>query len=249
MPLLTLLLLLFAGFLSGVINTLAGSGSLITLPLLMALGLPAGVANGTNRINILFQSLVGSASFKKAGILDLRKSMILIVPAILGAVAGALIAADLDEELMERTIGVLLLLMFFIILLQPNRWLKEHEGKAPVAGWIQAVIFFLIGVYGGFIQAGVGFFLLGGLVLAGGFSLLNANAMKVFLTFAFTPVALVVFIMNGQVDYLYGIILSVGSMAGAWVGARMAMKWGAKLIRIVLLVVVLVSSLKLLGLF
>lgn len=249
MPLLTLLLLLFAGFISGVINTLAGSGSLITLPLLMALGLPAGVANGTNRINILFQSLVGAASFKKAGILDLRKSMVLIVPAILGAVAGALIAADLDEELMERTIGVLLLFMFFIILLQPNRWLKEHEGKAPVAGWIQAVIFFLIGVYGGFIQAGVGFFLLGGLVLAGGFSLLNANAMKVFLTFAFTPVALVVFIMNGQVDYLYGIILSVGSMAGAWVGARMAMKWGAKLIRIVLLVVVLVSSLKLLGLF
>jgi uncharacterized membrane protein YfcA len=242
-------LLIAAGFLSGVINTLAGSGSLITLPLLMVLGLPANVANGTNRINILLQSLVGWSSFKKAGVLDLKSSRYMIFPSIAGAIVGALIAVDLNEKIMERTIGGLLLFMFFIILWKPSRWLKEHQTRVPVSPVMQSLIFFLIGVYGGFIQAGVGFFLLAGLVLASGQDLVRANAMKLFLTFAFTPIALIIFILNGQVHYLYGFVLSAGSMAGAYFAAKMAVKWGAKFIHYVLLIVVFVSAVKLLGFF
>ena len=191
-------LLILAGFVSGIINTIAGSGSLITLPVLMAFGLPPTVANGTNRIGILLQSLVGSASFKNDRVLDLKTSTHLLIPAILGALLGALIAVDLNEEVMKRTIGGLLLFMFFIVLWKPSSWLREKQGVPPVPRWLQIITFFLIGIYGGFIQAGVGFFLLGGLVLGSGYQLVKANALKVFITFAFTPIALVVFIVKDR---------------------------------------------------
>ena len=242
-------LLILAGFLSGIINSISGSGSLISLPLLMAFGLPATVANGTNRISILFQALSGTASFKKDKVLDLSSSVHLVISAILGGIIGAFIAVDLNEEMMRKTIGVLLLFMFFIVLWKPSRWLREHHTESELPLWLQVFIFFLIGVYGGFIQAGVGFFLLGGLVLGSGYELVKANALKVFITLAFTIVALPVFIFNNQVDWIYGFLLAVGSIAGGWVGAKTAVKKGAGFIRIILLVMIVIASLKLLGLF
>ena len=242
-------LLILAGFLSGIINSISGSGSLISLPVLMAFGLPATVANGTNRISILFQALSGTASFKKDKVLDLSASVHLVISAILGGIIGAFIAVDLNEEMMRKTIGILLLFMFFIVLWKPSRWLKEHHTESKLPLWLQAFIFFLIGIYGGFIQAGVGFFLLGGLVLGSGYELVKANALKVFITLAFTIVALPVFIYNNQVDWIYGFLLAAGSIVGGWVGAKTAVKRGAGFIRIILLVMIVIASLKLLGLF
>ncbi len=238
--------LVLAGFFSGFINTIAGSGSLITLPLLMALGLPANVANGTNRIGILLQNVVGTASFRRQKVLSFRSSMELVIPAVIGSVLGARIAVDINEEIMEKTIGGLLLFMFFIVLWRPSRWLREKQGKAPMPYWLQAVIFFLIGVYGGFIQAGVGFFLLAGLVLGAGYDLVRANAIKVLIVFLYTPVALVFFIYNHQVNFTYGLIIAAGSMLGGWAGARVAVQWGVKFVRYVLLATVLIASVKLL---
>ncbi len=241
--------IVLAGFFSGFINTVAGSGSLITLPLLMALGLPANVANGTNRIGILLQNVVGTASYHKQKVLDFRGSMKLVIPAVAGSVIGARIAVDINEKVMGHTIGVLLLFMFFIVLWRPSKWLKDRQGKTPVPYWVQAGIFFLIGVYGGFIQAGVGFFLLAGLVLGAGYDLVRANAVKVFIVLLYTPVALAFFIYNHQVNFTFGFILAAGSMLGAWVGAKVAVQWGAKFVRYVLLATVLIASIKLLGLF
>ncbi len=245
-----IILVVGAGIIVGFVNTLAGSGSLLTLPLLMFLGLPANVANGTNRIGILLQSLVATASFRQKKVLELEKGTIMALPAVAGAVIGAMLAVNMTELVMERIIGVLLFIMFFVILYKPERWIKGHEGEANVKpGLLRYVIFFFIGLYGGFIQVGIGLFLLAGLVLGAGYDLVKANALKVLIVLLFTPLALVVFIVNSQVDYLLGIMLAAGNMAGAYLATRFAVKWGPVFVRYVLLVVVFLSSLELLGVF
>jgi len=246
----TILAVIAVGFAAGFINTLAGSGSLLTLPLLMFLGLPANVANGTNRIGILFQSIVASGSFKQKKVLDLKVGLWLGIPSIIGAIAGSIWAVNLTDEIMKVFIGILLVVMFFVILYKPEAWIKGQVGKVKEKpSVLQMVIFFGIGLYGGFIQAGVGFFLLGGLVLGAGYDLVKANAIKVFITLLFTIPALLVFILNGQVNYILGFVMAIGSMAGAFVGAKVAVSWGAKFVRYVLLAAILGSALKLFGIF
>jgi hypothetical protein len=239
-----------AGFIAGFINTLAGSGSLVTLPLLIFLGLPANVANGTNRVGVVFQNVVAVDSFHRQKVMDWRRGLILSIPAIIGSVIGAQIAVNLDETMMRRTIGALMVAMLVVILVRPRRWL---EGRPELAdkpfGWVQWLIFFAIGVYGGFIQAGVGIFLLAGLVLSAGYDLVRANAVKVLIVLLFTVSALAVFVMNQQVVWGIGFILAIGQMLGAWVAARMAVKRGAAFVRWLLIAVVAVSAAQLLGLF
>ncbi len=242
--------IIMVGFIAGFINTLAGSGSLLTLPLLMFLGLPANVANGTNRIAILLQNMVGAASFKKQKVLKLDEGFRLGLPAVAGSLLGSLLAVNLNERGMELVIGTLLVIMFFLIIIKPERWMNPgEENTGGMKSWLQVIIFFLIGMYGGFIQAGVGFFLLAGLVLGSGFDLVKSNAIKVFIILLYTPLALVVFMAHGQVNYLIGFVLAIGNMLGAFVGARVAVSWGPRFVRIILLLAIFVSSLKLLGVF
>lgn len=241
------ILIIVAGLVAGFINTLAGSGSLLTLPLLMFIGLPPTVANGTNRIAIMLQSLVGSMGFRKQGALNLKAGLLLGIPSVLGSIAGALIALAINAKAMERAVGALLIIMFFVVLFKPEVWLKgRREKELSGSLWLNFLIFFFIGVYGGFVQAGVGFFLLGGLVLGAGLDLVKANAIKNFLVFLYTPFALAVYMIGNQVDYKAGLILSVGSMAGAWLGTKSAVSWGPVFVRYVLLVAVLISAVQLL---
>lgn len=238
------------GFLAGFINTLAGGGSALALPFLIFLGLPANVANGTNRIAILLQNVVGSAGYHREKVLDLRKGLILGVAAILGAIPGALFAISLNEIVMRRVIGGVLVVMLILVIFKPGIWLKaKAENVGSSNKWISFIVFFLIGAYGGFIQAGVGFFLLAGLVLIEGLDLLRSNAIKVFLILLYTPLALVIFILNHQVDYKLGLVLAVGNMTGAWIGSKVAVSWGPKFIRWVLIVALTASILKLFEVF
>lgn len=241
------LLIIGAGIVAGFINTLAGSGSLLTLPLLIFIGLPPNVANGTNRIAIMLQSLVGSLGFRKQSGLTLKTGFELGIPSVVGSVAGALLALALKPAAMEKAVGILLILMFFFVLFKPEAWLKGKTTQArPVNTWVSFIIFFFIGLYGGFIQAGVGFFLLGGLVLGAGMDLIKANSIKNILVFLYTPFALAVYMIANQVDYKAGLILSAGSMTGAWLGTKSAISWGPVFVRYVLLVAVLVSAIQLL---
>lgn len=236
-----------AGAVSGFINTLAGSGSLLTLPLLIFLGLPANVANGTNRIAILLQSVVGVGAFKQKKVFEWREGIWLAIPASIGALIGAFVAVDINDALMNKIIGALLVVMFFMILYKPEQWVKEQaEGVRAKPTLLRMLVFFGIGFYGGFIQAGVGFFLLAGLVLGAGFDLLKANAIKVLIVLAFTVVALIVFIANSQINYLIGLVLGAGSMLGAWIATHVAIKHGTKFVRWFLLATVLVFAFKLL---
>ncbi len=239
-----------AGFGCGFVNTLAGSGSLITLPLLIFLGLPANVANGTNRVGVLFQNMVAVGSFHQKKVLDVRRGLILAAPAILGSLLGAQIAVNLNEEMMRRTIGALMVVMLVVILVRPKRWLQGRpEALKQRPGPLQMVIFFCVGIYGGFIQAGVGIFLLASLVLAVGYDLVRANAVKVLIIFCFTVFALGVFVLNDQVWWSIGFLLAIGNAFGGWFAARLAIERGAKFVRWLLIAVVVVSAAKLLGLF
>jgi len=239
-----------AGLFAGFVNTLAGSGSLITLPLLMFLGLPANVANGTNRIGVLVQSVVSSISFRKQKLYTVDEGLWMSVPAIAGALLGSLIAVKINERIMELLIGGLLIFMFFVILYKPEQWVRDHARSVTLRHrfWVP-VIFFFIGIYGGFIQAGVGFFLLAALVLGAGLGLTRANAHKVLIVAAMTSIALVVFIISDQVYYLYGIILAVGQGVGAWLGSKVAVSWGPGVVRVILLVAIMASAVKLTGLY
>jgi uncharacterized membrane protein YfcA len=230
------------GVIAGFINTLAGSGSLITLPLLIVLGLPANVANGTNRVGVLLQNVVAVATFRKHGAFEGASSTRLVLITVLGSIAGAMLAIDLDEALLRRVIGVLMVLMLVIMLVQPERWLREHATGQRASLLIEVPLFFAIGVYGGFLQAGVGIFLLAGLVLGSGYTLVGANAVKNLLVLIFTAAALVVFVVNDQVRWDLGLQLAAGQAVGAWVAARLAVKRGAAFVRWVLIVILVVSS-------
>lgn len=245
-----ILALVGIGVATGFINTLAGGGSALTLPMLMFLGLPANVANGTNRIAILLQSVVGTQRFHRKGILDIKSDYRLLLPAAAGSVAGAFLAVEIDVELLRKIIAVLMVVILLMVVFKPEAWIKDHaetyHGKPTL---LQYIIFFFVGVYGGFIQMGVGFFLLAALVMGSGYNLIKANAIKVLVTLAFTVFSIFIFLWHGQVDLLAGFILAIGSMAGAWLGVHFGVKAGTKFVRYVLVAALVIIILNLFGAF
>lgn len=244
------LALIGIGIVTGFINILAGGGSALTLPMLMFLGLPSNVANGTNRIAILLQSVVGTNTFYRKKVIDPKSDYKLTIPAVIGSLAGAMVAVEINEAVLTKIIGGLMIVMLLMVIFKPEMWVKEHAGKTVASPSIlQYIIFFFIGFYGGFIQMGVGFFLLAGLVLGCGHNLVKANAIKVLITLVFTIFSIFIFIWHGQVDLLAGFILAIGSMTGAWLGARVSIKGGAKLVRYVLIFAMIGVILNLFGVF
>jgi len=238
-----------AGFACGFINVLAGSGSLITLPLLIFLGLPANVANGTNRVAILMQNIVGVSSYRRNNLLNVKHGIKLAIPALLGGIIGAQIAVDLSEEIMHKVIGALMVVMLFVLIIRPKRWIKQRiDIDASKTTFMQMIVFFGIGIYGGFIQAGVGIFLLMGLLLSAGYDELHANPVKLLIVLFFTVPALIIFVLNDQVVWLIGLILGIGNMLGAYVAVKVSIKKGNPFIRWVLILVVAGSAIKMLGL-
>lgn len=242
-----IVLVFVVGIITGIINTLAGSGSLISLPILIFIGLPPHVANGTNRIGILFQNIVSTITFYRQGVLDVKMGFKVAIPSILGSIAGALFVLELNERVVEITVGVVLLIMLVPLFLKPSRWLAGAKtDEVNTYPMVQFLIFLFIGAYGGFIQAGVGIFLLSALVLNAGYDLVRANALKVFINLIFTPFALAVFVIKGQIDLPVGLTLAAGNSAGAYVASKYAVSWGSKFVRVVLITVIILAGFKLL---
>lgn len=239
-------LLLAAGVVAGFVNTLAGGGSLLTIPALIFLGMPSPIANGTNRVAILLQNMMSTWRFQRRGTLVVREAVLAAVPAGAGAVAGALVAVELPEEVFDVALGVVLILVMITMFL-PRRSATESARAMPA--WLRVLVFFGIGIYGGFIQAGVGFLLISAITVAFGHDLVGTNAIKVAIVMALTAVALVIFALHGAVIWAAGLILAVGTVAGAWIGVRFAVKRGAKAIRWVVVAAAMASALRLFGVF
>ncbi len=215
---------IIAGFLAAFINTLAGYGSIISLVVLDELLGNAKSANASNRIGILAAAIVGAWTFRKGGSLKLQGVGWLVVPAVLGSVVGSYIAVELDEWLM--TIVIIAIMLVMLALLRPERWLKKDSQLAGDGRRLATVaIFFLIGMYGGFIQVGVGILLLAGLVLFTGYNMAEGNAVKVLITLCFTIPALTIFARSKDMTgdaWTAGSVMAVGQVAGAFVAARFA---------------------------
>jgi uncharacterized protein len=244
------MLAITAGFCAGIINTLAGSGSLFTLPVLLFLGLPAHIANGTNRVGILTQTLVGSLTLYRRGGKKIGANAIYIIPTVLGSATGALIAVSIPEKALRITIGIVMLLLLIIMLLKYSDLLREVDGQVTKAKKIYSFpLLFIIGVYGGFIQLGVGIFTLAALLLVLNLTFLNANTLKNVMNFFLTLPALIIFAYHDQVNWKLGCIIAIGQTAGAWVAARFASGnekaniW----IRRLLIVMTIYTSLELFG--
>ena len=226
LDLFSILLLSITGFIAGGINTVAGGGSNITLPALMMFGLPADIANGTNRVAILMQSVVGVAGYDKHKTLDRPAIIPILIPSILGGLLGALSASIIPNVFLKPILLLTILSMSALILVRPEI-IAPPEGTTALspkenrAAWWSL---FLAGLYGGFVQAGVGFILLA--ALSGGlrYDLIRANALKMVCALAFTIVSLVIFIIFDQVWWIPGLIIGTGSMLGAHLAVNIAVK-------------------------
>ena len=240
--------LIISGLLVGFINTLAGGGSIISLSILMFLGLPPGIANGTNRIAITLQTITATINFRKQKILDSKKGIRLAIPTVIGSIVGAMIAVDINEDIFEKAIAVIMIIMVIFIFMRPNRWLVSRQDliDKKVTIW-QYLLFFVIGIYGGFLHVGIGYFLLASIVLGAGYDLVKANAIKILIVMMYVPFSLAVFIWNDQVNYKYGLVLAIGNVIGAYVASKYAIKRGAEFVRWVILVVVLLTAANIFG--
>jgi uncharacterized membrane protein YfcA len=230
------------GILQGFLNTVAGGGSLLVLPALTFLGMDLAVANGTNRVAILFQSISGAASFRQQKALSLKVAMPLAAASTLGAIVGTFLAVNVDKRVLNLVIAFLISIMAVLLVFNPKMWEGKQERRWPK--WAVYSIFFAVGIYGGFIQAGVGFFFSWALALAAGMDLVSGNAIKTIIIGCYTTVSLGMFFMNGLVNLPVGLVLALGSMGGAVLGAKFTVAKGNKWVRWVLAVVVVISATK-----
>ena len=245
-------LILVIGVAAGFMNTLGGGGSLLTLPMLIFLGSPAAVANGTNRIALLIQNIVAVSNFKRKGFFYPKLSLYLGIPAILGSIIGARFAITIPEELFEKILAIVMIVVLLLILIRPEKkFLKKLEGEnlSTTRLIVSMLVFFGVGIYGGFIQAGVGFIVIVALSLITGMSLVKINSLKVFIILIYTCSSLIIFFINGKVDLVLGLILAIGNAIGAYLGSNFAVSKGDKWIRVFIVIAILSMSAKLLGLF
>ena len=243
---LELVLLVFIGLITGVINTLAGGGSLLTLPMLIFLGLPPSVANGTNRIAILIQSIVTNAGFRSKGVNTYPFSIYFGISATIGAIIGAQMAVEIDGDLFNKILAIIMVIVVAYLVF--NRKAKLEDLVERVSGkhlWTSIILFFFVGIYGGFIQAGVGFLML--LVLSGinRFSLVKSNALKIVITGIYTVFAVIIFVMNDKINWEYGLILAFGNAVGGWFASRWSVSKGDGLVKIFLVIMVIIMAIKL----
>ncbi|MGF1510748.1 MAG: sulfite exporter TauE/SafE family protein [Myxococcota bacterium] len=222
------------------INTLAGGGSLLTLPALIFAGLPADVANGTNRVGVFVQCTASVATFHRAGRMPWKTVPRFLLPTVVGAVVGTLLALRLDADAMKPAIGLVLLAALPTLFIRPP---AETGRRRNLLG---SAALFLAGAYGGFVQAGVGILLVLVLVGLSGLRLQPGNAVKLVLVGAFTLPALLLFTAFGLVDWVPGCALALGNMSGGILGSRLSLSIPDRAVRAIVAVMVAVSATRLL---
>jgi uncharacterized membrane protein YfcA len=233
---------------AGCINTLAGNGSAITLTILTeVLGLPANMANGTNRVGVVTQSMASTYAFYCNGKLQVKRSALYIILITMGAIAGVIVAVWVSNEQFKAVFRFLMIIMLFVILVKPKRWLRETDYQNTMPLWISIPIFLGLGFYGGFIQMGMGVFFLATMVLVAKYSIMDSNAVKSFVVGLYTIGVIVIFQWQGLIDWKIGGLMAIGQTAGGYFTAHYGSKYEEANIfaHRVLVVVVILAILKL----
>ncbi len=239
-------LLLGGGFLAGIINTMAGGGSLLTVPLLVFADVPGNAANGSNRVGVLAGSMSATDTFRRAGVAGWAGIGRILVPTVAGALVGSVLVSQLTDDDFERVFGLVMIPILALSLIRPDP--VKLQDRPQWSWWVTMIVFFAVGIYGGSIQAGIGLILIVALTRAG-IDIVTTNHIKVIVTFVYTVFALPVFIVNGDVHWLPATVLAAGLAAGSVVGARITVAGGERVVRPVLVVAVVAMSGHLLGLY
>ncbi len=241
-------LLFLLGLASGFINVMAGGGSTLTLPALIFLGFDSALANGTNRVGVFVQSLVGVASFRRQNVHEFGASLKLAMFTLPGAIAGGWAAVTIADALFQRLLALVLIGITLTLLLP--RGSRPGAAGPPAARRRWALYLSLVGIgfYGGFLQVGVGFLLMAALRHLHGLDLIRVNMHKVFIVLVFTLPTLLIFIASGNVRWGPSLVLAAGNALGAWTSAIVAVRRGERAIRAVLVIVLVIMALRLLAL-
>jgi len=240
----TVSLLVCMGFVAGIINTMAGGGSNLTIPALMVMGLPADVANATNRVGVIFQSLTAAKGFKEHGKLDIPDLKKIVGITLIGGLLGGLCASYMPAEYLKPVLLFAMITMAGIILFKPAV-VAPPEGTLPRAiseSSSSIPMLLLAGFYGGFVQAGVGFILIAAIAGSLRYDLVRTNALKIVCTLGFTAVALAIFIINDQILWIPGLILACGSIAGAHLAVKITINLSQKTLKWILFIMTIVAS-------
>lgn len=248
-------LLIGVGIFVGFVNTLAGMATALSYALFMAMGMPINVANGTTRVGVLAQFAVSSVMFKKSGYLDTKLATKVGIPVAIGSLAGAQAAAVLNPSVMEIAMGIMLPIMAIMLLYSQHRRSKADASstassstsstaaaKSQAFSAAKFIAFMFIGAYGGFTHAGVGILIIFGSFYLLGLDILRANGIKQFAVVIYTPIALTIFIIHGQVNWPVALIYSIGNVTGAILASRYAVKWGAKAVNYIIAIAVFAMS-------
>ena len=260
LDILYIIILMSVGIFAGFLNTVAFGGSLLTLPTLVYVipfaidiqSLPAGadetnIANGTNRVAIICQNFSAIMGFRRKGVSNFRHAISLTIPAVFGASIGAYIATLTPYTVFKPVLAVVMITMLMLTLFNPTEWLQSKINPSGAQHQVIAsVALFFVGIYGGFIQAGVGLLVIATLRILDGGDLVITNAHKVFIIFFYTIIALSIFVIKGHVYWILGFTLAAGNATGAWIGSHLAVKMGDKWIKVVLVVTVIAYVIKLL---
>ena len=240
-----IIILLICGVIAGFINTVAGGGSLLTLPILIFMGLPSNIANGTNRIAIFMQNIFSISGYKSRGISDFKYSSWLSVSALIGSIIGAKIAININEDMFNKILSVVIIIVVITIIYNKKPFNINSENISIEKKIISVIMFFFIGIYGGFIHAGVGFLILSILSNYNGIQLSKANSIKVFVVFVYTFFALIVFIMENKINWILGINLGIGNSIGGWIASRWSYNKPDKIIKIFIIISSAIMAFKL----
>jgi hypothetical protein len=228
---------------------MAGGGSTVTLPILILLGLDPSLANGTNRLGIMAQTFSAVVSYRQEKYHDFKLSLKLTAFTLPGAVAGAIMATRIGDELFQKILAYVLIGVTVSLFLRSTNQKKTEELRKEKTSWLIYPVMVAIGFYGGFIQLGVGFIFMASLYHLMKLDLIRTNMHKVFIIFIYTIPAFLIFLITGNVEWKFGLTLAVGMAFGAWWSAKISVKKGEKVIRVVLSVALLWMALTLLDLF
>lgn len=241
---LELALLAVGGLVAGCVNTIAGGGSLLTVPLLVLVGIPGDLANGSNRLGILVSNFSAATSFRRKGLSELPDVVSVLVPVVVGSLCGSLLVSLVEAALFERAFGIVMVPLLLLSL----RPLKFREAAHSWSSPFTAAVFFCVGLYGGAFQAGIGLLLVLALTRSG-LDVVVANSVKVVVVLTVTLIALPVFIVRGLVDWGPALMLATGFGVGGALGARLTIGGGERLVRPVMVAAVCAMSGRLLGFY
>ena len=238
-------LLFLAAFAAGFVDSIAGGGGLITVPVLLSAGFSPQAALATNKLQGTFGSGSATLHFARAGLIDWKEVRLGVIITLVSAMLGAFVVQQVPSDFLRGLIPVLLIGIAIYTLLQRGFGMHERAARlSPV--WFAAGFGLLLGFYDGFFGPGTGTFWAVACVSLLGFNLTKATAYTKAMNFASNVGALAVFLMGGHIHFGAGLLMGVGQWTGARLGSRMVIRKGARFIRPIFVAVVLAITVKLL---